>query len=69
MIIKAQKFRSLEKNRTEALRRLEELIERVRGAPSAIATQPTRVGHPQAGGRRGGRRSGARGKGQRLTGR
>jgi len=29
VIIKAQKFRSLEKNRAEALRRLEELIDRV----------------------------------------
>ena len=44
VIIKAQKFRSLEKNRTEALRRLEELIEGV-AAPSKArrATRPTRA--------------------------
>lgn len=42
VIIKAQKFRSLEKNRTEALRRLEELIERVAVPPKARrATRPT----------------------------
>ncbi|ENO82505.1 alternative ribosome rescue aminoacyl-tRNA hydrolase ArfB [Thauera mechernichensis] len=44
VIIKAQKFRSLEKNRTEALRRLEELIERVATPPKARrATRPTRA--------------------------
>ena len=44
VIIKAQKFRSLEKNRTEALRRLEELIERVAAPPTARrATRPTRA--------------------------
>ena len=44
VIIKAQKFRSLEKNRAEALRRLEELIERVAAAPKARrATRPTRA--------------------------
>ncbi len=44
VIIKAQKFRSLEKNRAEALRRLEELIERVVAPPKARrATQPTRT--------------------------
>jgi ribosome-associated protein len=41
---KAQKFRSLEKNRTEALRRLEELIEGVAAPPKARrATRPTRA--------------------------
>jgi len=44
VIIKAQKFRSLEKNRAEALRRLEELIERVVTPPKLRrATQPTRA--------------------------
>lgn len=44
VIIKAQKFRSLEKNRAEALRRLEELIESVVTLPKARrATQPTRA--------------------------
>ena len=44
VIIKAQKFRSLEKNRTEALRRLEELIESVATPPKARrATRPTRA--------------------------
>ncbi len=44
VIIKAQKFRSLEKNRAEALRRLEELIERVAAAPrTRRATRPTRA--------------------------
>ena len=44
VIIKAQKFRSLEKNRAEALRRLEELIERVAAPPKARrATRPTRA--------------------------
>ena len=44
VIIKAQKFRSLEKNRAEALRRLEELIERVAAPPKARrATKPTRA--------------------------
>ncbi len=44
VIIKAQKFRSLEKNRAEALRRLEELIGRVAVPPKARrATKPTRA--------------------------
>ena len=44
VIIKAQKFRSLEKNRTEALRRLEELIECVAAPPKARrSTRPTRA--------------------------
>ena len=44
VIIKAQGFRSLEKNRTEALRRLEELIECVAAPPKARrSTRPTRV--------------------------
>ena len=44
VIIKAQKFRSLEKNRAEALRRLEGLIERVAVPPTARrATRPTRA--------------------------
>ncbi len=44
VVIKAQKFRSLEKNRAEALRRLEELIERVTAPPKARrATMPTRA--------------------------
>lgn len=44
VIIKAQKFRSLEKNRAEALRRLEELINRVAVPPKARrATRPTRA--------------------------
>ena len=44
VIIKAQRFRSLEKNRAEALRRLEELIERVAAPPKARrATRPTRA--------------------------
>ena len=44
VIIKAQKFRSLEKNRTEALRRLEELIESAATPPKARrATRPTRA--------------------------
>lgn len=44
VIIKAQKFRSLEKNRAEALRRLEELIERVAAPPKTRrATRPTRA--------------------------
>lgn len=42
VIIKAQKFRSLEKNRAEAMRRLEELINRVAEPPKARrATRPT----------------------------
>ena len=42
VIIKAQKFRSLEKNRAEALRRLEELIERVAAPPKdRRPTRPT----------------------------
>ncbi|HEY6895891.1 MAG TPA: alternative ribosome rescue aminoacyl-tRNA hydrolase ArfB [Rhodocyclaceae bacterium] len=43
VIIKAQEFRSLEKNRAEALRRLEQLIERAAVLPKARrATKPTR---------------------------
>jgi ribosome-associated protein len=44
VVIKAQKFRSLEKNRAEALRRLEELIDRVAMPPKTRrATRPTRA--------------------------
>ncbi|MCK9513307.1 MAG: aminoacyl-tRNA hydrolase [Pigmentiphaga sp.] len=44
VIIKAQQFRSLEKNRAEALRRLEELVNRVAVPPKARrATRPTRA--------------------------
>ena len=43
VIIKAQEFRSLEKNRAEALRRLQELIDNVSAVPKARrATKPTR---------------------------
>jgi ribosome-associated protein len=43
VIIKAQEFRSLEKNRAEALRRLEELIARVAAPPKLRRpTRPTR---------------------------
>ncbi|HQZ02328.1 MAG TPA: alternative ribosome rescue aminoacyl-tRNA hydrolase ArfB [Thauera sp.] len=43
VIIKAQSFRSLEKNRAEAIRRLEELINRAAVEPKARrATRPTR---------------------------
>ncbi|KAA3653244.1 MAG: aminoacyl-tRNA hydrolase [Proteobacteria bacterium] len=43
VIIKAQAFRSLEKNRADALRRLEALIARVAVAPKTRrATRPTR---------------------------
>ena len=43
VIIKAQEFRSLEKNRAEALRRLQELIDSVSVVPKARrATKPTR---------------------------
>jgi ribosome-associated protein len=43
VIIKAQAFRSLEKNRAEALRRLEELIARAAFVPKARRpTKPTR---------------------------
>ena len=42
VIIKAQEFRSLEKNRAEALRRLEELIARTAFVPKA--RRPTRPG-------------------------
>ncbi len=42
VIIKAQEFRSLEKNRAEALRRLEELIDRIAFVPKA--RRPTRPG-------------------------
>ena len=44
IIIKAQQFRSLEKNRAEALRRLHELIASVAVLPKKRrATQPTRT--------------------------
>ncbi|MDX9887285.1 alternative ribosome rescue aminoacyl-tRNA hydrolase ArfB [Thauera sp.] len=44
VIIKAQKFRSLEKNRADALRRLEELVNSVAAPPKARrATRPTRA--------------------------
>lgn len=44
VVIKAQKFRSLEKNRAEAIRRLEELINRVARPPKARRpTKPTRA--------------------------
>lgn len=44
VIIKAQKFRSLEKNRAEALRRLEELIESIAVPPKTRRpTRPTRA--------------------------
>lgn len=44
VVIKAQKFRSLEKNRMEAMRRLEELIESVATLPKERrATKPTRA--------------------------
>ena len=44
VIIKAQEFRSLEKNRTEALRRLEELIASVAVLPKKRRpTRPTRA--------------------------
>ena len=44
VIIKAQRFRSLEKNRLDALRRLEELIERVAAPPKTRRpTRPTRA--------------------------
>ncbi|HRH81445.1 MAG TPA: alternative ribosome rescue aminoacyl-tRNA hydrolase ArfB [Thiobacillaceae bacterium] len=44
VIIKAQKFRSLEKNRAEALRRLEELIAGVAEPPKPRrATKPTKA--------------------------
>lgn len=43
VVIKAQEFRSLEKNRGEALRRLQELIARVAVPPKKrLATRPTR---------------------------
>ncbi len=43
VIIKAQAFRSLEKNRAEALRRLEELIAKVAATPKQRRpTKPTR---------------------------
>ena len=43
IVIKAQEFRSLEKNRAEALRRLQELIDRAAFRPkSRRATRPTR---------------------------
>ena len=44
IIIKAQKFRSLEKNRAEALRRLEDLVASVATPPKERrATKPTRA--------------------------
>lgn len=44
IVIKAQTFRTLEKNRAEALRRLEELIERVATPPKPRRpTRPTRA--------------------------
>lgn len=44
VVIKAQEFRSLEKNRAEALRRLEALIDGVATVPRARrATRPTRA--------------------------
>jgi ribosome-associated protein len=44
VIIKAQEFRSLEKNRAEALRRLHELIASVAVLPrKRLATRPTRA--------------------------
>ena len=44
VVIKAQEFRSLEKNRAEALRRLEDLINSVAVPPKARrATRPTRA--------------------------
>ncbi len=70
VIIKAQKFRSLEKNRAEALRRLEELIERVAAPPEGASCDPAnpRVGHPQAGGEGAvGVDQGCAWKGERLT--
>ncbi|WP_417069284.1 alternative ribosome rescue aminoacyl-tRNA hydrolase ArfB [Niveibacterium terrae] len=43
IVIKAQEFRCLEKNRAEALRRLQELIDRAAFRPkSRRATRPTR---------------------------
>ncbi len=43
VIIKAQEFRSLEKNRTEALRRLKELVQSIAVLPAERrATRPTR---------------------------
>lgn len=44
LIIKAQKFRSLEKNRDEALRRLQRLVDSVALPPETrIPTRPTRA--------------------------
>jgi len=44
VIIKAQEFRSLEKNRAQALRRLHELIASVAVSPrKRLATRPTRA--------------------------
>lgn len=43
LVIKAQEFRSLEKNRAEALRRLQELVDRVAQPPKTRRpTRPTR---------------------------
>lgn len=44
LVIKAQKFRSLEKNRAEALRRLEDLIRAAAHVPrTRVPTRPTRA--------------------------
>lgn len=44
LVIKAQKFRSLEKNRAEALRRLEDLIRAAAFVPrTRVPTRPTRA--------------------------
>ena len=44
VIIKAQEFRSLEKNRTEALRRLRELVDRAAAVPKKRRrTRPTKA--------------------------
>ena len=44
LLIKAQRFRSQEKNRTDALERLQALVRSVaRVAPKRIATKPTRA--------------------------
>lgn len=44
VVIKAQKFRSLEKNRAEALRRLEDLIRAAAHVPrTRVPTRPTRA--------------------------
>ena len=44
VVIKAQEFRSLERNRAQALRRLHELIASVAALPrKRLATRPTRA--------------------------